>query len=303
MEGFRKHFANLAVPTRDEDFNYKNEDKIKYEMDIITELTNNLDIKEPTKGEIYKALESMKKGKASDSFDLTVENFIYAGDNLIDLIHQILVNIFKKSLIPDLLKIGLLSPVFTNKGSIVEINNYRVITVLPVFCKIIESILKLRIRPISIPLQCTLQRGFTQNSAPLNASFIVEEVNRKSLDLGQLLIIVLLDAKSAFDVAVHQNLMRNLYHLGIQYRHWNLIDNLHKHASSVVKFNGKISNEFLISQGVRQGGILSTDLYKIYRDPLLHHLQQSRLGSKIGHIPCCATACADVVTLNTTDPK
>ncbi|CAC5363685.1 unnamed protein product [Mytilus coruscus] len=84
MEGFRKHFANLAVPTRDEDLNYKNEDTIKYEMDIITELTNNSDIKEPTTCEIYKALESMKKGKA---FDLTVENFIYAGDTLIDSVH------------------------------------------------------------------------------------------------------------------------------------------------------------------------------------------------------------------------
>ncbi|CAC5362615.1 Fibrinogen-like protein A,Ryncolin-4,Fibrinogen C domain-containing protein 1-A,Angiopoietin-2,Microfibril-associated glycoprotein 4,Angiopoietin-related protein 7,Ficolin-2,Tenascin,Fibrinogen C domain-containing protein 1-B,Fibrinogen C domain-containing protein 1 [Mytilus coruscus] len=125
MEGFRKHFANLAVPIIDEDFNYTNEDEIKYEMDIITELTNNSDIKERTKGQIYKALESMKKGKASDLFDLTVENFIYAGNNLIDLIHQILVYIFRKGLIPDLLKTGLLSPVFKHKGSIVEIKNYR----------------------------------------------------------------------------------------------------------------------------------------------------------------------------------
>ncbi|CAG2222940.1 unnamed protein product [Mytilus edulis] len=303
MEGFRQHFANLAVPSRDEDFNFENENSIKYEIDIIAELTKNSEIKEPTKCEIYKALNSMKKGKASDSFDLTVENFIYAGDNLIDSIHQILVDIFKKGLIPDLLKKGLLSPVFKNKGSILEIKNYRGITVLPVFCKIIESILKLRIRPTSLPRQCTLQRGFTQNSAPLNASFILEEVNRESLDLGKLLIIVLLDAKSAFDVVVHQNLMRNLYHLGIQDRHWNLINNLHKHASSVIKLNGKTSNEFIISQGVRQGGILSADLYKIYIDPLLHHLQQSKLGSKIGHIPCCATACADDITLNTTDPN
>ncbi|CAC5387086.1 unnamed protein product [Mytilus coruscus] len=249
MEGFRKHFANLAVPTRDEDFNYKNEDEIKYEMDIITELTNNSYIKEPTK---------------------------------------------------DLLKTGLLSPVFKNKGSIVEIKNHLGMTVLPVFCKIIEAILKLRIRPISIPLQCTLLRGFTQNSAPLNASFILEEVYRESLDLGQLMKIVILDAKSAFDVVVHQNLMHNLYHRGIHNRHWNLIDNLHKHASSVVNLNGKISNEYLILQGVRQGGILSADLYKIYIDPLLHHLQQERLESKISHIP---TAYADDVTLNTTDPN
>lgn len=65
----------MMQSTKDE--NFKNEDTIKYEMDIITELTNNSHIKKPTKCEIYKALESMKKAKASDSFDLTVKKVIY----------------------------------------------------------------------------------------------------------------------------------------------------------------------------------------------------------------------------------
>jgi hypothetical protein len=59
---------------------------------------------------------------------------------------------------------------------------------------------------------------------------------------------------------------------------------------------------FNILQGVRQGGILSADLYKICIDPLLKQLQQSRLGMNIGYIECGATACADDITLNCTDP-
>ncbi|VDI04271.1 Hypothetical predicted protein [Mytilus galloprovincialis] len=49
MERFRKHFANLTVPIRDEPFKYKYEDKIKYETDKISDLTYNSDIKEATK--------------------------------------------------------------------------------------------------------------------------------------------------------------------------------------------------------------------------------------------------------------
>ena len=49
---------------------------------------------------------------------------------------------------------------------------------------------------------------------------------------------------------------------------------------------------------LRQGGILSADLYKIYVDPLLHRLKNSGLGVKIGDIECCATACADDITIN-----
>jgi hypothetical protein len=47
--------------------------------------------------------------------------------------------------------------------------------------------------------------------------------------------------------------------------------------------NGQISEEFfIIEQGVRQGGALSADLYKVYINPLLDILSNSGLGGKIG---------------------
>jgi hypothetical protein len=44
--------------------------------------------------------------------------------------------------------------------------------------------------------------------APLNAAFILEEARREALEIGKLLTIILLDAKSAFDVVVHKNLLK-----------------------------------------------------------------------------------------------
>jgi hypothetical protein len=46
-----------------------------------------------------------------------------------------------------MLKVGLLTPVFKNKGDKNCDTNYRGITVLPVINKIIEAILKQRINP------------------------------------------------------------------------------------------------------------------------------------------------------------
>jgi hypothetical protein len=40
---------------------------------------------------------------------------------------------------------------------------------------------------------------------------------------------------------------------------------------------------FKIEQGVRQGGVLSADLYKLYINPLLNFLDDSELGGKIGN--------------------
>ena len=57
-----------------------------------------------------------------------------------------------------------------------------------------------------------------------------------------------------------------------------------------------------IEQGVRQGGALSADLYKVYVNPLLDRLSNSGLGGKIGNINCCAPTCADDVALIANNP-
>ena len=303
LKAFQTHFEQLASPSHDDNFNWENASDIEYEIELIIKLTQNVKVQKPSKEEVKKALSSMKKGKALDIFGLSVENFLYAGEDFLDFLVDLIGIIFENGLIPNVLKQGLLSPVYKNKGSIHDIRNYRGITVLPVLCKIIETIIKKRIMPKCDDAQCTLQRGFTKNSAPINAAFMLEESRREAIDLGKFLIIILLDAKSAFDVVVHKNLMRRLYHIGIQDQHWALINDLHCNAISKIKLNGNLSESFDIIQGVRQGGVLSADLYKVYVDPLLHQLQDSGLGMKIGHVPCCATACADDITLNCTSPE
>jgi hypothetical protein len=50
--------------------------------------------------------------------------------------------------IPEVLKIGLLSPIFKNKGSKNDAINYRGITVLPVISKIVEAVIRNRIQPL-----------------------------------------------------------------------------------------------------------------------------------------------------------
>ena len=61
-----------------------------------------------------------------------------------------------------------------------------------------------------------------------------------------------------------------------------------------------ISTFYDIKQGVRQRGLLSAYLYKIYVNPLLEKLMNTGIGSKVGDIICNTSACADDVTINTT---
>ena len=105
--------------------------------------------------------------------------------------------------------------------------------------------------------------------------------------------LAFLDAKSAFDVVSHESLMRKLFKIGVEGNMWTFINSLHKDAKSAVKWQGEISVQFRVEQGVCQCGTLSTVLYKVYNDGLLDILMIAENATRIGPIICVAPACAD----------
>jgi len=302
IQGFKTHFEQLACVdddlTYDEEFN----NIVQTEYESLVELTRNKQISHVSLDEVKSAIKSINRGKSADIYGLTIEHIDNSDDRVIHSLQTLINRIFKDAEVPDALKVGLLTPIFKNKGSRHESKYYRGITVLPVMCKLIDTILKQRILPLIEHSQSPLQRGFTAGISPLNASLLVEECYRNCKDEKKPLSIVLLDAKSAFDVVNHKNMMRRLYHIGVTDNHWQLINSLHTNATTSVKWASNISETFSVSQGIRQGGIMSADLYKIYIDPLLHRLHTSGIGTRIGDVECPASACADDVTLNSCDP-
>lgn len=106
----------------------------------------------------------MNKGKSADIYDITIEHITQAGDSLESPLLKIINTIFHHGSVPDMLKVGLLTPVFKNKGDKSCARNYRGITVLHVNnTNIIETILKQRINPAvvkhKIELREDLRKG------------------------------------------------------------------------------------------------------------------------------------------------
>lgn len=77
-----------------------------------------------------------------------------------------------------------------------------------------------------------------------------------------------------------------------------MIKSLHQNATSIVKWSNEQSEPFSVLQGIRQGALLSADLYKLYVNPLLDRLQSTNRGCIIGNIRCNGTASADDITIN-----
>ncbi|WAR12312.1 LOW QUALITY PROTEIN: POLR-like protein, partial [Mya arenaria] len=306
LEGFKQHFESLAQESSNDLYDDQYHSLVKEDALAMSELASSKEVISVTREEVLQAIGSINTGKSPDIYNITKEHILKSGNaetsKLINVILYIVNCIIRTGKYPNTLKSGLLTPIFKNKGLANISSNYRGITVLPVLGKVVEAVLRARIAPRIEARQNIVQRSFTRNASPLNSAFIVEELYRETKDNKETLHLILLDAKVAFDVVDHKHLLRRLYQMGIDDKHWSLIESFHQNGSAVVKWKDQFSEKFQINQGVRQGGILSTDLYKAYVNPLLDRLQGTHHGHSIGNIRCAASACADDVCLAARTP-
>ena len=199
--------------------------------------------------------------------------------------------------IPDSLKSGIITPVYKNKKSIKDPDNYRRITVTSLLGKILEKIMVAPTKEILKARLNTLQRGFCDRSSSVNTALLLSEAIAEAKDKKEPIYGAFLDASKAFDVVWHDGMLLNLHQLGIKGHLWLLYKDMYTNMTSQIKLDGHISTRFHEGQGVRQGGIPSTELFKARGDKLLRTIERSRLGYQIGITSVAAPTCADDIAL------
>ncbi|XP_053374097.1 uncharacterized protein LOC123524448 [Mercenaria mercenaria] len=182
IEGFKEHFEHLAKVNNNQTFDENYNSMVNLEVQNIKTRVNESEIKFVSMEELQAAMKSVNRGKSPDYYGLTIESILYGGISLHIQILKIVNAIFESGVIPDVLKLGLPTPVFKNKGNKTEASNFRGITVLPVIVKLMEIVIKNRVAPVMELHQNPYQRGFTTNTSPLIAALIVEEISRDSKD-------------------------------------------------------------------------------------------------------------------------
>ena len=167
------------------------------------------------------------------------------------------------------------------------------LSVLYVLEKLIVEPLKATLKPqIS-----KLHRGFCERSSSANTGFLLTEAIAEAKDQNIPLYGAFLDASKAFDVVWHAGMLAKLSHLGVSGNQWQVYHSLYQDMTSQVKEEGLLSRSFEEKQGVRQGGIPSTELFKCRGHQVLEDLEQSNQGFSIGEVDVSAPTCADDMTL------
>ena len=185
------------------------------------------------------------------------------------IFRQLLVTMYNsmllKSYIPESMKNGIIITLYKGGGKRKDDpNSYRAITLTSSVLKLVERILLKRILSVQRPFN-PLQGGFQKGMGCNMTSFLLQESVHYARENGSKLYICFLDAKKAFDKVWHDRLFLKLYETGIElYMYlWKILVSLHAQVSSCVLFKGFKSNVFSVTQGSRQGGVISPHLLNI----------------------------------------
>ena len=99
-------------------------------------------LEDTSSSEIEEIIKEFANGKASD---LPVTAVKHCAGILAPVLATYFNYFMKEGIFPDILKIGRITPIYKNKGSKQNFNNYRPISILAIFGKIFEKIIYKRL--------------------------------------------------------------------------------------------------------------------------------------------------------------
>ena len=186
-------------------------------------------------------------------------------DIIIEPLCAIIRNSFSSGIFPDALKISKVIPI--HKGeSAEELNNYRPISLLSIFDKIIEKLMHKRLYNF-LNLHDTLfinQFGFRKNNSTSFALIQITEKIKETIDNKKYGCGIFIDLRKAFDTVNHEILLKKLNHYGIRGIALDWFRSYLSNRKQYVFHNGESSKYQNITCGVPQGSVLGPLLFLIY---------------------------------------
>ena len=180
-------------------------------------------------------------------------------------LRHIFSNSFTMGVIPSQLKIAKVVPVFKSGGR-ESMDNYRPISLLSCFSKILEKIVSNRLTSFldSNNLITNCQYGFRKKHSTTHP--LIHFLNHVSTSLDKKLhtIAIFCDLRKAFDTVNHSILLSKLKKLGVRGVELQWFKNYLSDRKQLVHVNGSNSSLLDILIGVPQGSILGPLLFLIY---------------------------------------
>ena len=140
------------------------------------------------------------------------------------------------------------------------------------------------------------QFGYKRKTSCKNAYYIVNETTNYYRQRNTKLYVISLDASKAFDKLWRNGLFFKLMNV-LEACVWRILYRFYNLSQICVNFNGCKSDYFRITEGVKQGGILSPYLFNFYINDLIKDTVDLNLGANICNINVSIVAYCDDIAI------
>ena len=208
------------------------------------------------------ALKKMKKGKAAGPDNVPIELITVLKDIGIMEVTKLLNIVYNTGEIPH----DLTKPVFIAKlmkPGTTDCEQHRTISLMSHLTKVLLRVLLCRMRSKIRPEISEKQLGVVTGRGTRNATFTLNMLLERSIEVKKDIYLCFIDYSKAFDKVRHDDLFAILMGLNIDAKDLCILKNLHWEQTAAIWMDNGISEYRAIERGVRQGYVVSSDLFNL----------------------------------------
>ena len=241
-------------------------------------------------------LSKLKMGKKDGWLQITSENLLHGSDLLHGHLSLLFSCMMSHGYSPGGMLVGTMVPLpkgrFAAKSKSV---NYRAITLSSLLGKILDQIiLKNEADKLATSDQ---QFSYKKKLSTTACTSVIRETISYFNHKGTSVYGLMLDATQAFDRVEYCKLFRLLLIRDVNPFICRLLLRMYTNQELRVRWGSILSESFSVSNGVKQGGVISPILYTIYTEGLLTQLRNSNVGCFMGSVYVGVIAYADDIML------